>query len=185
MSTLTATATLEAPTLETSMVLPAATLAPTPTTATILDGKALAEELRGGANLQRRTGGRQARLHPAPVVSSVRDDPASRSYITGIKRACERVGIAFRPVALEAGSDEPLLSATIAALNADREVCGVLVTLLPAHLSPDIVATTLAPEKDIDGITLIGTPVASRSVGAPSRRTPRRAGWRCCAATTS
>ena len=124
-------------------------------TATILDGKALAEELR--AELRADCAALAATLGftPALAVLSVGDDPASRSYITGIKRACERIGVAFQPVALPGDCDEAALREAVESLNAAREVCGVLVTLpLPAHLSPDLVATTLAPEKDIDGITL-------------------------------
>ena len=124
-------------------------------TATILDGKALAEELR--AELRADCAALAATLGftPALAVLSVGDDPASRSYITGIKRACERIGVAFQPVALPGDCDEAALREAVESLNAAREVCGVLVTLpLPAHLSPDIVATALAPEKDIDGITL-------------------------------
>ena len=124
-------------------------------TATILDGKALAEELR--AELRADCAALAATLGftPALAVLSVGDDPASRSYITGIKRACERIGVAFQPIALPGDCDEAALREAVESLNAEREVCGVLVTLpLPAHLSPDIVATALAPEKDIDGITL-------------------------------
>ena len=124
-------------------------------TASILDGKALAEELR--AELRADCAALAAALGfaPALAVLSVGDDPASRSYITGIKRACERIGVTFQPVALPGDCDEAALREAVAALNAKRDVCGVLVTLpLPAHLSPDIVATALAPEKDIDGITL-------------------------------
>lgn len=124
-------------------------------TATILDGKALAEELRGELRAECATLAAALGFSPALAVLSVGDDPASRSYIGGIRRACERVGLAFRPVALPGDCEEAALAAAVAALNADREVCGVLVTLpLPPHLSPDLVAATLAPEKDIDGITL-------------------------------
>ena len=125
------------------------------TTATILDGKALADGLR--AELRADCDALAATLGftPALAVLSVGDDPASRSYVTGIRRACERVGIAFRPVLLPGDCDEATLRAAVAGLNDEPEVCGVLVTLpLPSHLSPDVVATTLAPEKDIDGITL-------------------------------
>lgn len=125
------------------------------TTATILDGKALAEGLR--AELRADCDALAATLGfiPSLAVLSVGDDPASRSYVSGIRRACERVGIAFRPVQLPGDCDEATLRDTVAGLNDEPEVCGVLVTLpLPSHLSPDVVATTLAPEKDIDGITL-------------------------------
>jgi methylenetetrahydrofolate dehydrogenase (NADP+) / methenyltetrahydrofolate cyclohydrolase len=125
-------------------------------TATILDGKALAEELRAELRAECEALAATLGFSPALAVLSVGEDPAARSYVIGIKRACERVGIVFRPVVLPGDCDEETLRGALIALNEEPEVCGVLVTLpLPAHLSPDTVATTLSPEKDIDGITLV------------------------------
>ena len=124
------------------------------TTARILDGRAVAETLR--AELRAESAALTARLGFTPllVVLSVGDDPASRSYVAGIRRACERTGVGFRALELPHETTERELRAELAGLNADREVCGVLATLpLPDHLPIAIVAEGLTPEKDIDGIT--------------------------------
>jgi methylenetetrahydrofolate dehydrogenase (NADP+) / methenyltetrahydrofolate cyclohydrolase len=100
--------------------------------------------------------GLQAALgfNPILAVVLVGDDPASRAYIGGIERACERVGLDCGLVELPAATTEAGLRAELVALNRRHEVCGVIVQMpLPAHLSPRVVAQTLAPEKDVDGIT--------------------------------
>jgi len=123
-------------------------------TARILDGRALARELAGELRAERE--GLQAALgfNPILAVVLVGDDPASRAYIGGIERACERVGLDCGLVELPAATTEAGLRAELVALNRRHEVCGVIVQMpLPAHLSPRLVAQTLAPEKDVDGIT--------------------------------
>jgi methylenetetrahydrofolate dehydrogenase (NADP+) / methenyltetrahydrofolate cyclohydrolase len=122
--------------------------------ATILDGRALAKEL--AAEMRAECAELTATLGFAPILAVVvvGDDPASRAYIGSIEKACGRVGIEFRLVDLPASTDELALRQELVALNRQREVCGVLVQApLPPHLSPRAVAETLAPEKDVDGIT--------------------------------
>jgi len=64
------------------------------------------------------------------------------------------VGLDCGLVELPAATTEAGLRAELVALNRRHEVCGVIVQMpLPAHLSPRVVAQTLAPEKDVDGIT--------------------------------
>lgn len=127
-------------------------------TATILDGRALADELR--AELRADCAALTARLGFSPVLAvvTVGDDPAAKSYVIGTRRACERVGIACRPVMLPATTGPEELRGAIRELNDDRQVCGVLVTMpLPAHLPAVVVTETLAPAKDIDAITPLNT----------------------------
>jgi methylenetetrahydrofolate dehydrogenase (NADP+) / methenyltetrahydrofolate cyclohydrolase len=124
------------------------------TMATILDGRAVAEQLR--AELRAECEELTAALGASPVLAVVivGDDPASRSYLNSIKRTCGRIGIECRPIALTGTISEAALCAAVVALNRDYTVSGVLITLpLPAHLSAAAVAETLAPDKDIDGIT--------------------------------
>lgn len=124
------------------------------TKATILDGRAVAEALRGELRAEAITLASQLGFSPILAIVSVGDDPAARSYIAGIKRACDRVGLACRPIGLPAAITAAELRATISGLNAERAVCGVLTTLpLPAGLPLGAVADTLDPAKDIDGIT--------------------------------
>src|SRR3712207_2801316 len=122
--------------------------------ATILDGRSLAKEL--AAELRTECAELTAALGFAPILAVVvvGNDPASRAYVGSIEKACGRVGIEFRLVDLPASTGEPALRQELVTLNRQREVCGVLVQApLPPHLSPRAVAETLAPEKDVDGIT--------------------------------
>lgn len=122
--------------------------------ATILDGRTVADALRAELHAECAALIAQLGFSPVLAVVSVGDDPAARSYIAGIRRACERVGIICHPVALPEMISAEALRTAIVGLNRDREVCGVLATLpLPKHLSVSVIAETLAPEKDIDGIT--------------------------------
>ena len=125
-----------------------------PTMATILDGRPLAQRLT--TELRSECAPLTATLGFSPVLTPVivGDDAASRAYLASIERACARTGLGLRPVQLPAGSTESALRAALVSLNGQREVCGVVVQMpLPAGLSPDVVAETLAPAKDIDGIT--------------------------------
>lgn len=126
----------------------------TPPTATILDGRALAKQL--AVELQAECAALVARLGFAPIVAVVLvgDDPASRAYSANIARTCARIGLGSRAVELSGTASEEELRAALVALNGEREICGVIVQMpLPPHLSPVVVEQTLAPGKDIDGIT--------------------------------
>ena len=126
------------------------------TTARILNGRAVAETLRAELRAESAALIERVGFAPVLVVLSVGDDPAARSYVAGIRRACERTGIACRPLELPQETTAAELRAAVAGLNADPEVSGVLVTLpLPLHLPTPIIADSLAPEKDIDGITTV------------------------------
>lgn len=123
-------------------------------TATILDGRAVAEALRAELRTEAADLAAQLGFAPTLAIVNVGEDPAARSYIAGIKRACERVGIACRTLALPDTIGAAELRATVRELNAERAICGVLATLpLPPGLPLGAIADTLDPAKDIDGIT--------------------------------
>lgn len=122
--------------------------------AVVLDGRSVAEQLRGELRAEGAMLTSQLGFTPALAVLSVGEDPASRSYVAGIRRACDRVGITCRQIELPYTTSEAELRAEIGELNAERMVCGVLATLpLPPHLPLATLADTLSPDKDIDGIT--------------------------------
>lgn len=123
-------------------------------TARLLDGRALARELL--AKLVDESAAVRAALDFTPVLAIVLvgEDPASRSYIAGIERATRKIGFVSRVVALDERASAARLRRCIRELNEDGEVVGVIVQLpLPDHLPVTLVSETLAPEKDIDGIT--------------------------------
>lgn len=122
-----------------------------PMVARIIDGKALAADLR--RELAPRVAALAARgVRPGLAVVLVGDDPASRVYVRNKVRACEETGVDSRHVALPANVDQQELLAAIAALNADSAVHGILVQLpLPAHIDAERVLEAIAAEKDVDG----------------------------------
>lgn len=121
-----------------------------------LDGRTVVAQLRQEMRENCAKLVEQIGFVPILAVLSVGDDSAARSYVAGIRRACDQTGLQCRPITLPEETTEAELCTAIEALNHEREVCGILVTLpLPAHLPPTIIATTIAPEKDIDGVTLI------------------------------
>ena len=114
----------------------------------IIDGKKIAAELRA------EVAARVAECVRAPhlVVIVVGDDPASAVYVRNKSRACESTGIRNTTIALPAETSEAELLETIAGLNADDAVDGILVQLpLPEHISEERVIASIAIEKDVDG----------------------------------
>jgi methylenetetrahydrofolate dehydrogenase (NADP+)/methenyltetrahydrofolate cyclohydrolase len=89
---------------------------------------------------------------PGLAAVLVGDDPASRLYVGSKARASEEVGIRARTLHLPADTSEDRVLATLAELNADDAVDGILVQLpLPAGIAEDRVLESVAPDKDIDG----------------------------------
>ena len=134
-------------------------------TARIIDGKALANDVRG-ALIPRVEGLKAAGHLPGLAVILVGDDPASEIYVRNKGIASEQIGIRSTIDRLPADTPEIALLARIGQLNADREVDGILVqTPLPKHIDSAKVVESIAFEKDVDGLhatnaglTLMGTP---------------------------
>lgn len=118
----------------------------------ILDGKAVAAEIRAEvAERVKRITDRGARP-PGLTVVLVGDDPASKVYVEMKAKACEQAGIvAHTEVMAEETSEAELLS-RLEALNNDDTVDGILVQLpLPDHISEARVLVAIDPAKDVDG----------------------------------
>jgi methylenetetrahydrofolate dehydrogenase (NADP+)/methenyltetrahydrofolate cyclohydrolase len=119
----------------------------------VLDGLALANEVRaelGQTIAQLVAAGSRA---PRLAVVLVGDDPASRSYIKGKKRACARIGMDSTEHLLPESTPQDALLGLIADLNADDGIDGILVQLpLPKHISAAAVAEAVDPAKDADAL---------------------------------
>ncbi|MCW5638662.1 MAG: bifunctional methylenetetrahydrofolate dehydrogenase/methenyltetrahydrofolate cyclohydrolase FolD [Rubrivivax sp.] len=120
-------------------------------TARILDGKALAAEVR--AEVAQRVAALRARgLQPALAVILVGDNPASQTYVRHKGSDCESVGMRFVLDRFAADLPQAALLARIAQLNADPSIHGILVQLpLPKHIDPSLVIAAISPSKDADG----------------------------------
>ena len=117
-------------------------------TATLLDGKAL------GAKVREEVAVSVAELgHVGLATVLVGDDPASHIYIDLKQKAAQQAGMEARDLKLPTDLSEDELLATIAELNADDAVDGLLVQLpLPDLIDENRVIEAISPAKDVDGI---------------------------------
>jgi methylenetetrahydrofolate dehydrogenase (NADP+)/methenyltetrahydrofolate cyclohydrolase len=104
---------------------------------------------------------------PGLVIVQVEGDAASGVYTKAILRIARDLGVDARLEALLAEITADELRATLVRLNQDVRVHGIIVQMpLPAHLSQDLVANTIAAEKDIDGISPVSA--GQLALGLPS-----------------
>jgi methylenetetrahydrofolate dehydrogenase (NADP+) / methenyltetrahydrofolate cyclohydrolase len=121
-------------------------------TATIIDGLAIA------GNLRARVAAEVARLAsahglvPGIAVVQVGDNAASDVYVRNKTRQAEAAGMrSFDHHLLDSAGEDELL-ALLARLNADAAVHGILVQFpLPAHIDAQNVINAIDPAKDVDG----------------------------------
>jgi len=119
--------------------------------AIILDGKAVAEEVRE----QVRTEIEKTGLKPGLAVVIVGENPASRIYVDSKKKDCAVCGIYSEEFALPADAGEETLLAVIETLNRRPDIHGILVQLpLPEGYSEQKVIQAISPEKDVDAFHL-------------------------------
>jgi methylenetetrahydrofolate dehydrogenase (NADP+)/methenyltetrahydrofolate cyclohydrolase len=122
-------------------------------TATIIDGKTIAKEVRSELKIEVAKL-KEKGLIPGLAVVLVGNHPASESYVKGKIRASEEVGINSQLIRRESSISERELLELIETLNADPAIHGILVQLpLPDHINPDKVIATISPAKDVDGFT--------------------------------
>lgn len=120
--------------------------------AQIIDGKAIAEQMR----LQIRDDAKNFKAEygraPGLAVVLVGSDPASQIYVRSKIAACEQCEINSFAYRLSTGISTQGLKSFIDQLNARRDVDGILVQLpLPAHLDEREILAQIKPEKDVDG----------------------------------
>ena len=123
-------------------------------TARILDGRRIARAVRD--DLITMAASDEARYGMAAGLAIVRvgQDPSSQVYTRALLRASESVGVRATMLSLPDEIDASGLRACIEVLNADTSIHGILMQLpLPKHLSQRLVAETIDPRKDVDGIS--------------------------------
>ena len=123
--------------------------------ARLLDGKAMAEEIRG--EIAQRVVALKARgITPGLAVILVGEDPASQIYVRNKGIACEKAGIHSVTLRLPEDTTQQVLEEHIRALNADGSIHGILVQLpLPRHLDEAAALAAIVPEKDVDGFHVL------------------------------
>ena len=122
-------------------------------TAKILDGKALAQEIRsevaaGVAEMQRNHG-----VTPGLAAVLVGDDPASAIYVRNKRKACDEVGMVSDTICLPGNSTTEKVLNAVDGLNKNPRFHGILVQLpLPTQVDELAVIESMDPDKDVDGL---------------------------------
>ena len=120
-------------------------------TANIIDGKALALQIRNeiAQKVKKRT--EQGLSVPGLAVIQVGSDPASKIYVKNKQKACDDVGFASFAYDFPSSTTDELL-ALIDELNQRSDVHGILVQLpLPDNIDKTKVLERIDPRKDVDG----------------------------------
>ena len=124
--------------------------------ADLIDGKSFAAALRGRIATAVAAMKAGHGLTPGLAVVLVGEDPASSVYVRNKGKATAEVGMQGFPHRLPAGTSQDELLALIARLNDDPAVNGILVQLpLPPQMDEAAVVNAIAPEKDVDGFTVL------------------------------
>ncbi len=123
-------------------------------TAEILDGRALGAEIKAELRDEVRKYLQERGRPPGLAIVRVGGDAASGMYSKAILRVAEDVGVRASLEELPEQTSADELLAMLQYLNVDEATQGILVQMpLPPHLSQQMVADTVASEKDIDGIS--------------------------------
>ena len=121
-------------------------------TAILIDGKAIAEQLR--ANLAQAVSATQT-MHgfvPGLAVVLVGENPASQVYVRSKAKQTVEAGMRSLEHKLPDTTSEADLLALVQQLNHDPAIDGILVQLpVPAHINADRVLEAIDPAKDVDG----------------------------------
>lgn len=121
-------------------------------TATLIDGKAIAEQLRGGIAQAVKGLERDHGFVPGLAVVLVGDNPASQVYVRSKAKQTVEAGMRSIEHKLAETTPEADLLALVKALNTDPTIDGILVQLpLPSHINADLILETIDPAKDVDG----------------------------------
>jgi methylenetetrahydrofolate dehydrogenase (NADP+)/methenyltetrahydrofolate cyclohydrolase len=125
--------------------------------AEIIDGRKVAEEIRG--ELKQRVEKLKGKgVTPGLMAVLVGEDPASLSYLRGIAKGCEAVGIFTDTVKLPENVTQEELEKKIDELNKDPKCHGIILQLpLPKHLDTLKAESAVSPDKDVDGTNPVNT----------------------------
>ena len=121
-------------------------------TAQLIDGKAIAAQLR--QQIAKHVAARHAQglRTPGLAVILVGSDPASQVYVSHKRKDCEEVGFHSKAYDLPAQTQQIELEQLSDQLNEDPGIDGILVQLpLPAHLDASKLLERIRPDKDVDG----------------------------------
>lgn len=121
--------------------------------AIVIDGKQMAEDIRGEVALGVRAVKESTGITPGLAAVLVGNDPASSVYVRNKRRACDEAGMFSETFELPSETTQAHLLQVIGSLNVDPRFHGILVQLpLPSHIEEREVILMINPDKDVDGM---------------------------------
>ena len=119
--------------------------------AEILDGKAIAQQIKDELAIEVAEFIHNNAVVPCLAAVLVGEDPASQVYVRNKQRACDKVGIDSQLHRLPTTASEDELLELIARLNKSTDVHGILVQLpLPKQINTTRVLDAVSAWKDVD-----------------------------------
>ena len=137
--------------------------------AEIIDGKAIAQQVR--EEVAQDVAAWTEGGHPAPGLATVLvgEDPASAVYVGGKQKASAEVGIEGFDHRLPADTQQPQVERLLNELGDDPRVSGILLQLpTPPHIDGGALTECIDPAKDVDGLTPISAGLLAK--GRPGLR---------------
>jgi len=123
-------------------------------TARLIDGEALAAQIRADLAPEIEAVRQAAGAPPHLAAVLATDNPGARVYARSQARACEEVGIDYRLVEVPPDGGADAIAACIDDLAADPAVHGILLQMpLPEGVDARAMAERIPPAKDVEGIT--------------------------------
>jgi len=117
---------------------------------TLINGKRIAQDIRN--ELKKQISALETKPVLAVVLVGQRKD--SQTYVRMKMKACQEVGITSHDHILDTEVTQKDLLELIQKLNSDSNVDGILVQLpLPKHIDQNTILESIAPQKDVDGLT--------------------------------
>jgi methylenetetrahydrofolate dehydrogenase (NADP+) / methenyltetrahydrofolate cyclohydrolase len=121
-------------------------------TAQLIDGKALAEQIRKEVAVEVARMTAAGAPKPGLATVLVGENPASKVYVSSKQKACAELGMESFGYKLEATATQEEVESLVRGLNADPKVSGILVQLpLPSHLDEEKILSLVDISKDVDG----------------------------------
>ncbi len=121
-------------------------------TARIIDGKAIAEQIKAQVRVSTDALAAAGRRRPGLAVVMVGDSAASQVYVRNKRLSCDQAGIVSSAHDLPASTSEVELLDLIRLLNNDSAIDGILVQLpLPGQIRSRAIIEAIDPGKDVDG----------------------------------
>lgn len=119
----------------------------------LIDGKQIAADIRAEIKVQVDAMIERNETVPGLAVILVGSRRDSQTYVNMKKKACAAAGIASVGYDFDETVSQEELLATVAKLNDDASVHGILIQLpLPVHLDTNFILESIDPSKDVDGL---------------------------------